>query len=303
MHFVVLVKAKKKPVGSLSPSGKYRKVAENKWRQVADDHTKPEVRSTFPKHIQGLAIPPAWTNVQINLNPKARLYATGYDVKGRKQSLYSPEHKAAQSASKFERIDDLEKKFDSLIVENSDNLSKGVEEAYVLALVIATGLRPGTLKDTKAEKQAYGATTLEGRHVVGTKASEVKLEFVGKKGVDISVGVPEYVGRILLQRKRKAGDTGKLFKTTPGRLLRYTRRLAGGAGYRPKDLRTYRGTQLAIEAIRRVKTPPTNLKEYKKAVREVAKQVAPRLGHTPTVSLQSYINPKVFASWKKGAGV
>jgi DNA topoisomerase IB len=43
---------------------------------------------------------------------------------------------------------------------------------------------------------------------------------------------------------------------------------------------------------------PTSMTSYKKAVREVAKAVASRLGHTPTVSLQSYINPAVFTKWK-----
>jgi len=43
---------------------------------------------------------------------------------------------------------------------------------------------------------------------------------------------------------------------------------------------------------------PINEKEYKKKVKEVAKQVSAKLGNTPTVALQSYISPVVFAEWK-----
>ena len=40
------------------------------------------------------------------------------------------------------------------------------------------------------------------------------------------------------------------------------------------------------------------MKEFKDRVRAIAKQVAARLGNTPTIALQSYINPFVFDAIK-----
>jgi len=43
---------------------------------------------------------------------------------------------------------------------------------------------------------------------------------------------------------------------------------------------------------------PKDEKTYKKQVLEVAKVISAKLGNTPTVALQSYIAPQVFAQWR-----
>jgi len=48
------------------------------------------------ERIEGLAIPPAWTDVWIAARPRSKLQATGYDRAGRKQYLYHPDFRAAQ---------------------------------------------------------------------------------------------------------------------------------------------------------------------------------------------------------------
>jgi DNA topoisomerase IB len=45
-------------------------------------------------------------------------------------------------------------------------------------------------------------------------------------------------------------------------------------------------------------TKPKSQKEYKKMVKDVATIVSKQLGNTPTVALQSYIHPAVFAEWR-----
>jgi len=42
------------------------------------------------ERIRALAIPPAWTDVWINPDPRGHLQATGRDVRGRKQYRYHP---------------------------------------------------------------------------------------------------------------------------------------------------------------------------------------------------------------------
>jgi DNA topoisomerase IB len=295
MELVVMVKAKRKPVGSTSPSGRYKKVAEGKWVQVKN-HTAPSVHKNLPDHIRELRIPPAWTDVQYNSDPKGELLVKGKDKKGRTQYVYSAKHITSKASAKFTRINALNESYDQLVAENQKNMAAGREEAIVLGLILKTGMRPGTTKNTQAEKQAYGATTLLGKHVRITKKG-VRLVFVGKKGVDLDIPVtdPE-IAKELSQRKVSAGPNGRLFSTTAPQLLKYSASL-DGKGFRTKDLRTHLATKIALATMSTM-TAPTTMKEYKKAVREVAKSVASRLGHTPTVSLQSYINPAVFTKWK-----
>jgi hypothetical protein len=56
------------------------------------------------ERIRGLTIPPAWTDVWISPNPRAKLQATGVDAAGRRQYLYHPDFRAAQDERKFERL-------------------------------------------------------------------------------------------------------------------------------------------------------------------------------------------------------
>src|SRR4051812_3569059 len=123
----------------------------------------------LPKHIADLKIPPAWTNVRYNPDPKGDLLVSGTDTKGRRQPLYSEKFSQAQAAKKFDRIKRLEAKLPGILDKNQKLISskdgKTSDLASVLALVMHTGVRPGSETDTGAEKHAYGATTLEGRHV------------------------------------------------------------------------------------------------------------------------------------------
>jgi DNA topoisomerase-1 len=160
-----------------------------------------------------------------------------------------------------------------------------------------TGLRPGGDVDTKAEKQAYGATTLQGKHVTGTKGN-VRLKFVGKKGVSLSIKVsdPE-IADDLLSRAKKVGRRGRIFNTNEKALLTYTHSLDGG-NFKTKDMRTMVGTSTAIDEMKKMK-PPKTAEEYVKKVKAVAEVVADKLGNTPVVALQSYISPTVFAAWRQ----
>lgn len=246
-----------------------------------------------PKHIQDCKIPPAWTDVTYNPDPKAELLVKGKDAKGRVQYIYSESHRAKAAAKKFARIQELNKKWDQILKENN---SKKTEEALVLRLIMNTGIRPGSDEDTKAKAKAYGATTLEARHVVNEKG-QVILHFIGKKGVENKIPVTDKdVAQLLLSRAQKLKPEAKLFKTDYEKLLNHTSSLDGGK-FKTKDFRTLLGTKSAMEAMKNIPTPKDD-KEYKKSVMKVAKEVSTRLGNTPSVALASYINPIVFQEWR-----
>jgi len=254
-----------------------------------------------PEHIP--RIPPAWTDVKVATSKNSSLLVTGSDAKGRSQSIYSAAHWAKAAETKFARVNELRTKVKSIQREIKEDVKnpKIKEEAACLRLVLETGIRPGGTGNTQAEKQAYGATTLEGRHVHVT-AKGVSLQFVGKKGVDLDIPITsKTVANDLVRRKKQAGSSGKIFDTSEGKVLSYSKSKDGGS-FKTKDFRTAKGTTTAIESMRGVSIPK-NEKEYKKSVRAVAAKVAKTLGNTPVVALQSYIDPTVFSKWRASAGV
>lgn len=258
----------------------------------------------LPEHIQKLKIPPAWTDVRYSADPKSDLLVVGKDSKGRPQAIYSDAHWAAAAATKFARIEALREKFPAIKAQNDEARrsrdDKTRDAADCLALIMEMGIRPGSEDDTGAKVKAYGATTLEGRHVLATEDGTF-LQFVGKKGVSLNLRVPsDQLAADLRKRAEAAGPDGKLFpNVTDKSLLDHVHSLDGGS-FKTKDFRTHLATVEAFKLVAK-SAPPKTDKEYKKAVLDVAKAVSAKLGNTPTIALQSYINPSVFAPWKIAA--
>ena len=277
-----------------------RAVQVSKGTTVVEGKLMMEDGSPLPEHIKKLGIPPGWKEVRVNPDPEGDLLAIGRDAKGRLQPIYSERFAATQAEAKFLRVQQLAMEYDAISAQNEkDRRSrdpKKRDNADCAFLVMRTGLRPGSDADTGADVKAYGATNLRAEHVVIEKGKTF-LRFTGKKGVKINLEMddPEVVKML---RRRKADSTdGTLFPTTSDKaLLDYTRTLDGGH-FKTKDFRTHLGTATAMQEAAKVEKP-TDAKSYKQAVMNVAKKVAAKLGNTPTIALQSYINPVVFASWR-----
>ena len=54
--------------------------------------------------IKKLNIPPAWKEVIINMNPNAKVQATGLDKSGKKQYIYHEKWQKKREKEKFERL-------------------------------------------------------------------------------------------------------------------------------------------------------------------------------------------------------
>ena len=255
----------------------------------------------LPAHLDGHSIPPGWNDVKISLDEHAKVVASGVDTKGRRQSIYSKSHSIASSKEKFTRIQkgiiafkDIQKKVELDVASEDASLA---DSASVFRLIQHSGIRPGSEVKNGSEKQAYGATTLLGRHVIQTKDG-VELQFVGKKGVDLTIPIKDdEIAKDLLSRKLK-GDEEKLFSTNSVTLRKYTKTLGE---FKTKDFRTIKGTMLAQEIVANHPVPASE-KEYKSATMEVAKHVSIALGNTPKIALQSYIDPLTFTQWSKSSG-
>lgn len=255
-----------------------------------------------PEHIRDLGVPPGWKDAYFNPDPNGDLLAQGTDAKGRTQPKYGDTHNARAAAAKFGRVSELRTKREQIFKEvERDSKDPALREnADALKVVMQTGIRPGSTQDTGADFKSFGATTLEGRHVV-VDGNKTALKFVtGKnKGKAVEFQIKDRsTAKMLRDRAEKAGATGKLFDTDAQRLRDYSKD-KDGKGFKTKDHRTALGTETAIREISTRAELPKTFKEYKQAVKEVAMVVSQMLGNTPSVALKSYIDPTVFAKWKR----
>jgi DNA topoisomerase IB len=244
-----------------------------------------------------LKVPPQWEDVKYSDNPEGDVVAVGVDSKGRMQVLYSDIHNKEAAYQKFERINRMDKNMRKIDSEIRKDFNAGNEEARCLRLIRETGIRPGSDVDTKAAKKAYGATTLEARHIIEDAKGNVSLQFVGKKGVDLNIPVTDLrMKSMLREAKASKKPHERIFNTNRSKVLHYADKKDGG-GFKTKDFRTYVGTSTAKSLVSKMGRPETN-SQRKTYIRQVAKEVSKKLGNTPTVALQKYIDPRVFSEWE-----
>ena len=253
-----------------------------------------------PCHLAKVRIPPAWIRVQVDPSPEVHMVAVGYDAAGRKQRLYSAVHNASSQDAKFRKVAKLLSEWEDIRSQIEIDLNKRVEPnttehdaALVAYLIYETGIRPGGFEDGVSQARAFGATTLQLRHVKPCTRG-VRLKFVGKKGVRQNVLVTNpYLVRIFKKRKRATtAYTTALFDVSVGYLRRYFKSLGSGI-YSPKDFRTARGTSLALELLGDRQRLPRSLARRKRVVNRALDRVARTLGNTRAVSRSAYVDPAI----------
>ena len=220
------------------------------------------------------------------------MQAIGVDSKGRHQSIYHSDFSKSQQASKFKRVRKFAKDHQTISDKISKDAKLGNEEAKVMLVINKTAFRIGSESDTKADKQAYGTTTLQVKHV-SVSGDTVSFNFTGKKGVTINKTVTDKDLNMIIKDSIKGKRQGdKIFNTYDNAVRSYVDKISKGK-YTPKDFRTHIGTTEAYKHIRELPTTMSR-KEYKVAVSEVSKKVANVLGNTPAIAKASYIDPSVW---------
>jgi len=221
-------------------------------------------------------VPPAWKNVKFHSDKE--YVVTGKDKKGRTQYIYPEKFREKADEAKFERVEELEKQMPSIMAEVKQDVRAGVPEAEAVYTIYKTGFRPGTEKDTKADTQSYGVSTLKPKHVK-VKGDLVQFKFIGKKGVPVEKSVKDKVLAGIM-KKRKTND-GQLFSESDHQMRNYFNEVTDGE-YKLKDLRTLRAHKLA-----------KGLDGDKK---EIAQAVSKDLGNTPAVAIKSYVDPALIGN-------
>jgi DNA topoisomerase-1 len=255
--------------------------------------------------IKNLVIPPAWTEVWICTSPNGHLQATGRDTKGRKQYLYHPDWNQNRNQTKFGRMLAFGQKL-PLIRETiehdlrSQGLTRRKITAIALNLMDQSLIRIGNRYYANSNK-SYGLTTLRDKHVK-IDGSEIKFEFVGKKGVIHSITVNDKrLARLVKKCRDIPGydlfqyfdETGNRQTLESGDVNTYLKEITE-TDFSAKDFRTWGGTVRMVASLEAMLREQPELAKDK-LIKEAFKTVAKGLGNTPSVCSKYYVHPQVVA--------
>jgi DNA topoisomerase I len=139
------------------------------------------------QRIARLAIPPAYEDVWICMDPHGHLQATGRDARGRKQYRYHAEWRSVRDDAKFDRMTTFAEALPRLRRRLARDLAlDGLPREKVIAVVVsildATRIRIGNVEYARGNN-SFGLTTLRNRHVSFISDGRAILNFRGKSGV------------------------------------------------------------------------------------------------------------------------
>jgi DNA topoisomerase-1 len=243
-------------------------------------------------------VPPGYKNVEIFTDPKSKIYAFGYDSKGRKQIIYNKWFVEKQRDLRFKHIlglkaniRDLKEKIESVLgVRKVKVDDKELQICLIIRLMMLCNFRIGNMKYLK-DNGSYGLTTLEWQHIKFSK-KQVQIQFIGKKGVlnQSTCGDSDTV-RILQKMKEVENRSNRVFSVSSRDVNKYV------SNFNPdmttKDIRTWHANYLYV-------------KYFKQAVKEGHPQdkartiaitrVAASLHNTPAVCRKNYLLPELIGT-------
>ena len=259
------------------------------------------------RRIQGLAIPPAWTDVWICPRPDGHLQATGRDAKERKQYRYHSHWRAVRDATKYDRLMAFGEALPQLRQRLEQDLAgPGLPRHKVLATVVrlldTTLMRIGNVEYAR-ENGSFGLTTMRDRHVQ-VSGSSVQFHFRGKGGKSHTIRIHDRRLSTIVKRCQELPGY-ELFQYLDADGQRQTVDSADVNAYlqavmqqdfTAKDIRTWGGTMLAACALRD-QTAYTSQTQAQQNIRQAIAAVAKRLGNTPAICRKCYVHPAVLDAY------
>ncbi|WP_312825581.1 DNA topoisomerase IB [Epilithonimonas sp.] len=262
--------------------------------------------------IQSLVIPPAWTNVEITTNRRAKILAIGRDQKGRKQYIYNPKFRAKKDADKFDRILHFAENLEHMRRVTGQHLrKKKMTREKVMAAMVrlldSAYFRPGSPKYTQQNK-SYGLTTIRKKHL-SIEGDEIIFSYKGKSGkFQEKHIINSKLSKVIAQLEELPGyrlfkyydENEELILVESQDLNQYIKEVMGEE-FSAKDFRTWAGTMIAAGILDELGIcEKQQQKEMNKRIRNAIVAVSERLGNTPAVARDSYIDPRIFEHYKNG---
>jgi DNA topoisomerase I len=261
------------------------------------------------ERIRSLVIPPAWREVWISPNARAKLQATGVDSAGRRQYRYHPDFRAAQEEAKFDRLVRFGELLPTLREQIRRDLRTGPYDlgwvsGVAVTLINRAWFRVGSERHARSAR-TYGVTTLSKSHV-DVRGDRLRFSFRTKNKALV---------RTTLVDPGLATAVKDLLELPGSRLFRYERdgELANltapllnayigehlAEGFTAKDFRTWGGTLTAAVALAE-HGPAQSETDAKRILAGVMRQVGEELGNTPAVARSSYVSPAVVELYQSG---
>lgn len=183
------------------------------------------------------------------------------------------------------------------------------DSACVLRIILKTGLRVGS-NDTP-DSGNLGVRTLLKDNVT-IKGNKIRLDFIGKSYQENIAEFEDAPTAQYLQTVLE-GKLGKerVFDCSYGEVSKVMDKI-NPKGINPKDLRTYKATQMAKNMLedKKLGAPPPlpkNPKDIKKLVKEKLKQVfisvSNLLNNSPSMARNSYVHPVVITNYLDKLGL
>ncbi|HEV2734747.1 MAG TPA: hypothetical protein VGV85_07900, partial [Longimicrobiaceae bacterium] len=214
---------------------------------------KPLTSKPALARIRALAVPPAWTDVEIAVSPDAKVQATGTDAAGRKQYRYHPDFVDRGARKKYRKLLEYARAIPRLREVTAEHLhQKGLGREKVLALIVRLMMRGFFRVGSEryaVENKTFGITTLRKKHLE-IEGRDLRFRYVGKKSIHQRSVVPDTplveVMRELLALPGKrlfqfVDEDGKLHPVTAADVNGYIKQILGKR-YTSKDIRTWGGT-------------------------------------------------------------
>jgi len=290
----------------------YQRLKKGKGFAYTDNTGQNVTDAKLKDFFKSLVIPPAWEKVTINSSTRAKIQATGYDIKGRKQYIYNPKFRKQQDELKFDRIIRFAKQLEHMRRVTGQHLRKrklGRDKvlATMVRLLEAAFFRPGNEYYRKAN-QSFGLTTLRSKHLE-IQGNEMIFTFRGKSGQDQEKHIMDArLTRIVQELDELPGyeifkyldEEDQLHDIRSNDLNQYIREVMGEE-FSAKDFRTWAGTVIAAMALDEIgAVEPEDQKRLKKNIRDAVVTVSEKLGNTPAIARSSYIDPRVITHYTQG---
>ena len=264
------------------------------------------------ERIDALRIPPAWRDVWISPNARAKLQATGMDSAGRRQYLYHPDYRAQQEQAKYDKLVRFAEALPQLRQAMGEHITLEATDpdrvcAVAVRLINLAWFRVGSDRYARSSR-TYGVTTLTKRHVA-VRGRKVAFTFRAKhramvRTTLVDAELAEAIRALLAlpgSRVFRYERDGELFNLAGPVLNDYIREHMGEE-FTAKDFRTWGGTLTAAVALAEHGTPATEA-EAKRTIAAVMRTVGDRLGNTPAVARSSYVSPAVVEQYLDGRTV
>lgn len=261
---------------------------------------------------KSLVIPPAWKSVEINTAPRAKIWATGYDAKGRKQYIYNAGFRKRQDDQKFNRIIRFANRLEHMRRVTGQHLRKRkLNRDKVMAVMVrlleTAFFRPGNDHYSK-ENESYGLTTLRSKHLE-INGSEMIFSYRGKSGQEQEKHIVDArLTAIVKEIDELPGyeifkfidEKDNIHDVKSNDLNAYIRTVMGEE-FSAKDFRTWAGTVIAAMALDEIgAVEEKEQKKLKKNIRDAVIAVSEKLGNTPAIARSSYIDPRIIDNYMQG---